>query len=437
MDSTYELEENIIGGMILDADCFKLAQERGVVPGDFTNSAFCRAYEIMLEKNTSDVITIKESINNDYYFNEIRDAGVNCISSAGFSHWINLLHQRSANRKLLNLATEIPNIVGEDVPIEQKIDMVNSLIINNKFVKNIGSPIQAKDLLNEVEKEIFEASNNSSDITKTGFKAFDEKINGFKKGDLVIVAGRPAMGKTTWALNIASNNVKQNKTVLIFSLEMTNSQLLKKLISAEAEIPMDYLMKGTLTSAHMQSFKKARDLFFDSHLYLYDKSPITIETLINKTKAIQAVKDIDLIVIDYLQLLMTSNKIPSNSDSRATSITYISNLLKGLAKDINCPVISLSQLNRGVESRENKKPVLSDLRDSGSIEQDADMVIMLYRDEYYNPIGSNIADIIVRKNRMGDTGEFQLQFKGALSKFTEIEEDAFGIINNEEDYGQF
>ena len=132
----------------------------------------------------------------------------------------------------------------------------------------------------------------------------------------------------------------------------------------------------------------------------YDKSPITIETLVNKTKTVQAVKDIDLIVVDYLQLLMTSNKAPANADSRAASMSYISNLLKGLAKDASCPVIALSQLNRGVESRTDKRPILSDLRDSGSIEQDADMVFMLYREEYYDSIDTGSAEIICRKNRI-------------------------------------
>ena len=161
------------------------------------------------------------------------------------------------------------------------------------------------------------------------------------------------MGKTTWALNIASNNIKQNKTVLIFSLEMTNSQLLKKLISAEAEIPMDYLMKGTLTSAHMQSFKKARDLFFDSHLYLYDKSPITIETLINKTKAIQAVKDIDLIVIDSVAALTPKAEIEGDmGDSKvglhARLMSQALRKLTGTIAKTHCTCIFINQLREKI-----------------------------------------------------------------------------------------
>ena len=259
-----------------------------------------------------------------------------------------------------------------------------------------------------------------------GFKEIDNRINGFKKGDLIIVAGRPGMGKTTWALNIATNNILADKTVLIFSLEMTNEQLIKKIISSESGLSTDKMLSGQMSQTDWDNFAKYKKKLSSKSLYVYDKSPITIETLINKTKSIQAVKNIDLIVVDYLQLLMTSNKAPSNSDSRTASMTYISNLLKGLAKDIGCPLISLSQLNRGVESRTDKRPVLSDLRDSGSIEQDADMVIMLYRGDYYDSLETNNAEVIVRKNRMGELGDFELGFDGSLSKFLDPEDVAFG-----------
>jgi replicative DNA helicase len=192
------------------------------------------------------------------------------------------------------------------------------------------------------------------------------------------------------------------------------------------------MLSGELTSSDWKNFERSKERLSKCDLYIYDKSPITIETLVNKTKAIQAVKDIDLIVVDYLQLLMTSSKAPSTSDNRTASMTYISNLLKGLAKEIGCPVISLSQLNRGVESRPDKRPVLSDLRDSGSIEQDADMVIMLYREDYYDALETGNSEIIIKKNRMGETGTFELSFDGAMSKFVDPEDVAFG---RREEYG--
>jgi replicative DNA helicase len=395
------------------------------MPDDFITPSFKKAYEVMLEKQTSDIITLQGSL-NEYHFDEVRIAAVECISSSGFQHWLKLMHEKTSNRKLLKLAELIPNIVDEDIKVEEKIDKVNQLLVENKITKNLGAPQRANDILKNVEQELKDTENIHRNLIRTGFQGIDKRINGFKKGDLIIVAGRPGMGKTTWALNIATQNILAGKTVLVFSLEMTNEQLMKKIICSQSGLAMDVLLTGDLTKNQWTDFQAAKEKIEKSNLFVYDKSPITIETLINKTKTIQAVQDIDLIIVDYLQLLMTSNKAPSNSDSRAASMTYISNLLKGLAKDIGCPLISLSQLNRGVEARTDKRPVLSDLRDSGSIEQDADMVIMLYRQEYYDSLNTGLAEVIIRKNRLGETGEFELAFDGSRSRFLDPEEAAFG-----------
>jgi replicative DNA helicase len=422
----YELEANLLGAMILDHKRFKKAQDEGLLPEDFETYSYRKAYEVMLDTQASDIVTIRNKIEDDFTFNEIREAAGYCISPAGFAHWIKAMHEKTANNKLLRLAAEIPDIVKTDDPIDKKVDQVNQLIINNKVTKNTGSPVEVKDVLQKVKDELKNTDLLSQSLIKTGFQNIDQRIKGFKDGDLIIVAGRPGMGKTTWALNIATNNILAGKTVLVFSLEMTNEQLIKKIISSESDLGMDKLLTGNLTADQWDKFNTIEQRLSETNLYVYDKSPITIETLINKTKAIQAIKNIDLIVVDYLQLLMTSNKAPSNSDSRAASMTYISNLLKGLAKDVGCPLISLSQLNRGVEARTDKRPVLSDLRDSGSIEQDADMVIMLYRQEYYDSLDTSLAEVIIRKNRLGETGEFELAFDGARSKFLDPEEVAFG-----------
>lgn len=428
----YELEANLIGAMSLDHKRFKKAQEEGLLPEDFETSSYRKAYEIMIEKQASDIVTIRNYINDDFVFEEIREACAYCITPAGFPSWIKAMHNKTANNKLMKLSEKIPEIVSKNDPIEVKVDKVNNLLINNKITKNTGSPVPVKDVLDKVKEELKNSNLMNSKLIKTGFSRIDEKIKGFKDGDLIVVAGRPGMGKTTWALNITTNNILKGKTVLVFSLEMTNEQLIKKIISSQSGLSMDSLITGNLNKNEWKKFEEQKNQLASSKLYVYDKSPITIETLINKTKAIQAVTDIDLIVVDYLQLLMTSNKAPSNSDSRTASMTYISNLLKGLAKDIGCPLISLSQLNRGVETRTDKRPVLSDLRDSGSIEQDADMVIMLYRPEYYDSLETGLAEVIIRKNRLGEMGEFELFFDGSNSKFLDPEESAFG----RKEYGQ-
>jgi replicative DNA helicase len=432
MDNIYELEANTIGSMILDYGKFQEAQEKGLLPEDFEFLSYRQAYEIMIDKNANDIVTIRSNLKDDYAFKEVQEATAHCVSPAGFSSWLKLMHSKTANNKLLKLAREIPVIVEERTSIDEKVDRVNQLLIENKITKNSGAPKEARDILETVHAELMNAGTESQNIVRTGFQGIDSKIRGFKPGDLIIVAGRPGMGKTTWALNIASNNIYNGKNVLIFSLEMTNEQLIKKIISSESGISTDKMLSGELTSSDWKNFERSKERLSKCDLYIYDKSPITIETLVNKTKAIQAVKDIDLIVVDYLQLLMTSSKAPSTSDNRTASMTYISNLLKGLAKEIGCPVISLSQLNRGVESRPDKRPVLSDLRDSGSIEQDADMVIMLYREDYYDALETGNSEIIIKKNRMGETGTFELSFDGAMSKFVDPEDVAFG---RREEYG--
>jgi len=432
MDNIYELEANTLGSMILEYSKFQEAQEKGLMPDDFETYSYREAYQIMLEKNANDIVTIRSNLKDDNTFRDIQLATAHCVSSAGFDSWLRLMHAKTANNKLLKLAKEIPAIVEEKTSIDEKVDRVNQLLIENKITKNSGAPKEARDILETVHAELMNAGTESQNIVKTGFQGIDSKIRGFKPGDLIIVAGRPGMGKTTWALNIASNNIYNGKNVLIFSLEMTNEQLVKKIISSESGISTDKMLSGELTSSDWKNFERSKERLSKCDLYIYDKSPITIETLVNKTKAIQAVKDIDLIVVDYLQLLMTSSKAPSTSDNRTASMTYISNLLKGLAKEIGCPVISLSQLNRGVESRPDKRPVLSDLRDSGSIEQDADMVIMLYREDYYDALETGNSEIIIKKNRMGETGTFELSFDGAMSKFVDPEDVAFG---RREEYG--
>lgn len=428
-----ELEGNIIAAMIMERACFETAQEKGIAPDDFVHPAFSKAYNIMFTNNINDYVSISSAIDNEMQAQEIKEEVLGFISSASFSHWLKLLLIKSAHRKLNNLGDEIPRIVHEDCSIEEKIDRVNAKLMENKITKNFGIPKLAKDISLNIMDELSQ-SGESKTIIKTGFSNVDNKILGFKPGDLIVIAGRPAMGKTTFAMNVATNNALAGKNVLVFSLEMTNEQLLKKIISSIAEVSMDNILKNSMDQNQTKKFIDAMQMINETSLYLFDNAPVTIETLINKTNSLAVSKKIDLIVVDYLQLLMTSSKAPTNSDSRAASMTYISNLLKGLAKQVSCPIIALSQLNRGVEGRTDKRPVLSDLRDSGSIEQDADMVAMLYRDGYYteNP-HDTASEIIFRKNRLGDIGTFGLSFQGEISKFSSTLDEIFGSTKKAKD----
>ena len=429
MIENLELERSLIGCFFRHKKDFDLALDMGVVAEDFSDRDYRDIFKVMTGNYTIDVIGVLEALNGNQN-DVIRDCVDGYVSSVPLKHWIRLLQEKSQLRKLNNLAEEIPSIVGSDETLESKIDKINSKLLENKIVKTTGTPKKAKEVLADLANEVTEAGEEKKNVIKTHFTDIDRKLHGFKKGDLVIIAGRPAMGKTTFALNIATKNLLAGKTVLVFSLEMTNNQLMKKMVSSQAGIDMSCLMNGKLSEKQWESFGEQRRVLGDTDFYIYDKSPITIETLVNKTKTVHAHQKVDLIVIDYLQLLMTSSKIPQNSDSRTASMTYISNILKGLAKEVYCPVIALSQLNRGVEGRNDKRPVLSDLRDSGSIEQDADFVLMLYRQEYYDSSDPGLAEVICRKNRMGETGTFELLFEGSLSRFVDPGEAAFGHVES-------
>ena len=424
-----ELEANVISAMIMERDCFDRAVERGVQPDDFRWHTYSNAYKAMLNTNQNDFVTVSSYL-SEVESEEIKEVVLTFISAAPFNSWVDSLLTKSAHRKLENLSDEIPKIVYDEGSIEEKIDRVNSKLMENKITRSFGTPKLAK----EISKNIIDELSNpgeKNNVIKTSFENVDDKIHGFKQGDLIIIAGRPAMGKTTFALNVATSNALAGKNVLIFSLEMTNEQLLKKVISSMSKVPMDNILKNNMSDTQKVSFMKAMKQIDETNLYIFDNSPITIETLINKTNSLAVSKKLDLIVVDYLQLLMTSSKAPTNSDSRAASMTYISNLLKGLAKQVSCPIIALSQLNRGVEGRTDKRPVLSDLRDSGSIEQDADMVAMLYRDGYYTENHNDTsAEIIFRKNRLGEIGTYSLEFNPEISKFTTLLDDIFGTDDN-------
>ena len=432
-----ELEANVVSAMIMERECFEKAQEKGLTEDDFVHNSFKRAFKVMLEKNINDYVSVSSALNDPFIAEELKECVLGFISSAPFNGWLDLLQIKSAHRRLNNLSEEIPKIVHDEGSIEEKIDRVNAKLMENKITKNFGTPKKAVEVSNNIINELSDPGENKN-VIKTGFSNVDEKINGFKPGDLIVIAGRPAMGKTTFALNVATNNALAGKTVLIFSLEMTNEQLMKKVISSMSEIPMDKIVKNNMNEVETQKFMSAMHEINQTNLYLFDNAPITIETMINKTNSLAVSKKIDLIVVDYLQLLMTSSKAPTNSDSRAASMTYISNLLKGLAKQTSCPIIALSQLNRGVEGRVDKRPVLSDLRDSGSIEQDADMVAMLYRDGYYTENHSDTSsEIIFRKNRLGDIGTFGLDFEGEISKFSSVLDEIFGsTIRTKNNYEQ-
>ena len=260
----------------------------------------------------------------------------------------------------------------------------------------------------------------------TGYVEFDEMTAGLQPTDLIILAARPAMGKTTLALNIAEYAaMKTKKPVAVFSMEMSASQLALRLISSNGRINATRLRTGQLEDEDWSRVTAAIRMLKESKIFIDDTPGLSPDVLRAKARRLKREYDLGLVVIDYLQLM----QVPGNNENRATEISEISRSLKGLAKELNVPVIALSQLNRSLESRTDKRPVMADLRESGAIEQDADMIIFIYRDEYYNKENSpdkGLAEIIIGKHRSGPTGSFKLRFFGEYTRFDNLAHDAMG-----------
>ncbi len=261
----------------------------------------------------------------------------------------------------------------------------------------------------------------------TGFIDFDSKTGGLRGGDLLIVAGRPSMGKTTLAINIAEHAALKEgvrASVAIFSLEMPADQLLTRMLSSVGSVHLGNIRSGKLSEDDWPRITGATKQLQDAKIFIDDTPALTPTELRARARRIKREHGLDLIVVDYLQLM----SVPGTKENRATEISEISRGLKALAKEIHCPVIALSQLNRGVEQRENKRPVMSDLRESGAIEQDADMILLIYREEVYNKETpkKGVADIDLAKHRNGETGDIRLTFRGQFSRFENYADPAYG-----------
>ena len=313
-----------------------------------------------------------------------------------------------------------------DKGYDDSIDVDEILDYAERSVLEIGQKRQVRDftpieevLRRNVDK-ISELAANEGKITglTTGFLDIDNMLSGLQKSDMIIVAARPSMGKTAFAINIAQNAaVKGNASVLIFSLEMSKEQLGERILAVESRTELGKIKTGALEQKDWDRVGIAIDTLSKASIVIDDTPGMSVMEMKNKCRRLKAEKGLDLIVIDYLQLMEYKGK----SDNRQQEISALSRMIKQLAREMDCPVIVLSQLSRGVEARTDKRPMMSDLRESGSIEQDADIVMMLYRDDYYNKESEkyNICEIIIAKHRNGATGTVELTWQPQFTKFSD------------------
>ncbi len=425
--NSIEAEIAVLGGLILDNEAWEKIADI-LTENDFYNQEHRKIYSCivdLIDQNIPfDVVTINEKVNisNDksfsIYLSEIIDQ---TPSAANIKAYANIVREQSILRQLINVSNaliEKSKEGGVDSKAlldeaEQKIFNISeeSLKANSGF-QNINQLV--KDSLVEIE----DRAEKGLSVTgvATGFSDFDNKTTGLQGGDLIIVAGRPSMGKTSFAMNLAEYaSLKSDAVTAIFSMEMSGTQLSTRLISSMGRINQQKIRTGKLSDEDWPRLTNAVALLSKANIFIDDTPALTPTDIRARARRLKRDKGLDLIVIDYMQLMQLS----SNSENRATELSEISRSLKALARELDVPVVALSQLNRSVESRTDKRPMMSDLRESGAIEQDADIIAFIYRDEVYNPDSPDKgkAEILVAKQRNGPIFNTTLTFLGECTRF--------------------
>ena len=426
-----EAERALIGGIFYNQELFEEIKDI-VTFEDFYKVEHSAIYEAM-EKVYSDskgidAILIDEEIkksnlkNKDEVLEVLSDILDEITSSYNLLEYANLIKEKSMLRRLGNVGAEITKLAYNDIrPAEDIIDVAESMVLNlsKKILKNSIVDMRTAGVDEIMRMERVSDNRGKTLGIPTGFIDLDRMTSGLNNSDLIILAARPAMGKTAFALNLALNAGKEKKKVLVFSLEMPAQQLYQRLLSIESGIPQNKLKNVYLEEEEWTKLTVATGNLAETDIYVADLPYTNVLEIRSYARKMKSQEKLDLIIIDYLQLINGTGRGGSEF-SRQQEISDISRSLKGLARELDVPVIALSQLSRAVESRVDKRPMLSDLRESGAIEQDADIVVFLYREEYYIPETENkgITELIIGKHRNGATGTVKLNFLSEFTKFT-------------------
>ena len=425
-----EAEQAVVGAMLMDRDAILTSSE--LISGDdFYQKAYGVIFDVIVEifneGKPVDLITLQTRLKEKDVPAEIsslefvRDLVTAVPTSANVKYYAEIVAEKSMLRRLIKLNDEISNMcyLGKE-PMEAVLELTEKKVFELVQKRNTGDFVPIKDVVLNTLEKIELASKTSGSVTglPTGFLDLDYKMAGLHPSDLILVAARPAMGKTAFVLNIAQHVAfKENKSVAIFSLEMSKEQLVNRLFSLEAQVDSQSLRTGNLKDEDWEKLIESAGIIGKSKLIIDDTPGISISELRSKCRKFKLEQGLDLIIIDYLQLM--TGRVGGRSESRQQEISEISRALKGLARELNVPVIALSQLSRAVEQRPDHRPMLSDLRESGAIEQDADIVMFIYRDDYYNKDTElkNVAEIIIAKQRHGSIGTVNLTWLPNYTKF--------------------
>ena len=425
-----EAEKSVLGASLLSKDALFDVVEV-VRSEDFYDENHKEIFKAMLElhrKNAPvDALTVAEELKKRNSLNMVGGRAYIASLSAGTPttsnamEYAKIVAEKAAVRRLINTADDIVTKGYDDsMDANQMLDYAESGIFEISQARQKGQYTHLKDVLLTNIEIIDKASQLDGGLTgvTTGFKYLDEKTSGLQKSDLIILAARPAMGKTAFALSLSlTAAVKGGASVMIFSMEMSKEQLGQRLLSMESKVDMQSLKTGRLERRDWDDINIALDVLSKANIHIDDTAGINIMEMKSKCRRLKAEEGLDLVVIDYLQLMTPEGK----ADSRTQEISVISRNLKLLARELDCPVIVLSQLSRAPETRTDHRPMLSDLRESGSIEQDADIVIFLYRDDYYNEDTEvpGECEVIIAKQRSGPTGTVKITWLDKLTKFVD------------------
>lgn len=428
-----EAEQAVLGAIFLEPSALTLASEI-LIPEDFYRASHQKIFNAMLKLNDEgkvvDLVTVTEELAAAKLIEDT--GGVSYLSelagsvptAANIEYYARIVEEKSLLRRLIRTATEIASdgYARED-EVEALLSEAEKNILAVAQRKNAGAFHNIKDVLVRTYDNIEQMHQNAGEITglETGFIELDRMTAGFQRNDLIIVGARPSVGKTAFALNIAQNVAqKTGENIAIFSLEMGAEQLVMRLLCAEGNIDAQRLRTGTLTDDDWGKLTMAMGSLSNTGIFIDDTPGVRISDIRSKCRRLKQEHGLGMILIDYLQLILGSGRAGEN---RQQEVSEISRSLKQLARELQVPVIALSQLSRGVEQRQDKRPMMSDIRESGSIEQDADIVAFLYRDDYYDKESENknIIEIIIAKQRNGPTGTVSLAFVKEYNKFVNLE----------------
>jgi replicative DNA helicase len=430
-----EAEQSILGGLMLDPYAWDSASAI-ITEDDFYKVAHRKIYntiaQLYAKNQPVDIITVSnslteqselEAIGGPAYLAEVMNS---TPTASHIETYANIVHEKALMRKLIHMSGEIiEKSYSESYEnVEAFLDEVEGQIFSITEKKKTQGLVGAAELIKDSMNKLTELFERKAEFTgvPSGFKALDKMTSGFQPGEMTIIAARPSMGKTAFSLNIAQHVVlREKKSLAYFSVEMGKEQLMMRMLASEARVNLSDLRVGSLSDNAWPRLIDKASKMAEARLFIDDTSGISPFEIRSRCRRLQAQHGLDIIMIDYLQLMDLKQKV----DSRERAVAEISKTLKAVAKELRVPVIALAQLNRGVEGRSDRRPMLSDLRESGSIEQDADVIMMLFREDYYdrdNPDVKGVSEVIVGKQRNGPTGTVRLKWESHIGRFSDLEE---------------